>query len=68
MIIGRDLMQDLGMDVRFSDETIAWSGAEVPFCDATSSEASLYYIGESEDDEATSRLRKILDAKYEPAN
>ena len=31
MIIGRDMLQDLGIDIRFSDNTIVWDGQEMPF-------------------------------------
>ena len=31
MIIGRDLLDDLGIDFRFSDHTVICDGAEIPF-------------------------------------
>lgn len=30
IIIGRDMLTDLGIDVRFSDHTVHWDGAEMP--------------------------------------
>ena len=33
MIIGRDLMADLGIDLRFSDEKIEWDDSQIPFKD-----------------------------------
>jgi hypothetical protein len=30
MIIGRDMLTDLGIDIRFSDNVIGWDGAEMP--------------------------------------
>lgn len=30
MIVGTDLMQELGIDVKFSDNTIMWDDATVP--------------------------------------
>jgi hypothetical protein len=30
MIIGRDMLTDLGIDIRFSDNVISWDGAEMP--------------------------------------
>lgn len=69
MIVGRDLMKDLGMDIRFSDETIEWADAEVPFRDANSIEADMYYVGDSDmTTHATSRMKDILGAKYEAAD
>ena len=29
MIIGRDLMREIGIDIRFSDEKVIWDGAEI---------------------------------------
>jgi len=33
MIIGRDILKFLKIDLRFSDEIIEWDGAEMPFED-----------------------------------
>jgi len=33
MIIGRDIMQSLGINLLFSDHTIQWEGARVPMHD-----------------------------------
>ena len=33
MIIGRDLMEFLGINIRFSDRVIEWEGATMPFKD-----------------------------------
>ena len=30
-IIGRDIMEFLGIDIRFSDQTVEWDGASMPF-------------------------------------
>jgi predicted aspartyl protease len=69
MIIGRDIMSDLKMDIKFSTNTIEWDGHEMPLkeCDASFPEA--YYVRDSTAvDEATQRLKGILDAKYEAAD
>ena len=33
MIIGRDVMTDLGIDILFSNMTIEWDDSEIPFKD-----------------------------------
>ena len=33
MIIGRDILEDLGIDIQFSDQTVEWSGQTMPFKD-----------------------------------
>jgi len=37
MIIGRDILRFLKIDIQFSDETIKWDGAEMPFKDEDAS-------------------------------
>ena len=41
MIIGRDVLSDLGIDLRFSNQTIEWDESQIPFknIDATLEEA-----------------------------
>ena len=69
MIIGRDLMSDLKMDVKFSTQTIEWEDSEIPLKDSDASMAEAYYVRDSEAvDDATVRLKGILDAKYEAAD
>ena len=68
MIIGRDLLQQLGMVIDFNTNTIQWNEAIVPMKnpDAQKQEA---YIQDSESiDDATRRIKDIIEAKYEPAN
>ena len=69
MIIGRDLLRDLGIDIKFSNETVTWDEHDMPFKDSDSTMEESYYVPEPEAvDEATERLRGILDAKYEAAD
>ncbi len=46
-IIGRDLLQFLGIDMCFSDQTIQWQELSMPFKDADSPEVETYHIDES---------------------
>ena len=75
MIIGRDLLGELGMDICFSTSTIQWRGVSVPmreYGDLRSRQvAHLIYLEnfESELTQAvSSRVNRILDAKYEKAD
>ena len=68
MIIGRDLLKFLGIDIRFSNETAEWDHAFAPFKDMTK-DCSCFYVDEPEHlKEANERIQKILEAKYEPAD
>ena len=69
MIIGRDLMQELGIDIKFSTETVEWDGYTIPFKDSDANANEAYHIAESQAvDESVSRIKRILDAKYEAAD
>ncbi len=68
-IIGRDLMQFLGIDILFSDQTVKWGNATMPFKDGDCSTQEAYYVQEPEQlVQASERLKSILDAKYERAD
>ena len=69
MIVGRDILQGLGIKFDFSDLTIEWDEVIVPMRDRESTEGEAFYIHEPEViTEATERIKMILDAKYEKAN
>jgi hypothetical protein len=69
MIIGRDILQDLGIDIQFSTGTVHWDGNEVPLKPYDATEEQTYHVQDSYAvDEATERLKGILDAKYEAAD
>ena len=69
MIIGRDILEFLKIDICFSDHTIRWLEHTMPFKDGDAKVADAYYV---QDDpnlaEASNCLKKILDAKYEKAD
>ena len=68
MIIGRDMLKFLGIDIRFSNETVEWDHAVMPFKDIDDDQ-SCFHVDEPEHlQEASDRLKKILDAKYEAAD
>ena len=45
MIIGRDLLGFLGIDIKFSNQTIVWDHAEMPFKDADA-DLSQFHVDE----------------------
>ena len=70
MIIGRDLMQHMKLDVMFSTSTLVWfENGEIPLKPASATAQTHFYINDPEDimSEAD-RMSSILDAKYEKAN
>ena len=69
MIIGRDILQGLGIKFDFSDLTIEWDAVTVPMRDANSVQEDAFYVHEPEAiSEATQCIKSILDAKYEKDN
>jgi len=71
MIIGRDMLTELGIDVLFSTSTIEWGrmNASIPMKPYDFVLNEDVYIAESEGVEAdTERLSSILDAKYAPTD
>ena len=69
MIIGRDLLQFLGIDVLFSSVSVEWEGASMPFKEIDASLIDSYHVSEpAAVEDRTNRVKKILEAKYEAAD
>jgi Aspartyl protease len=69
MIIGRDVLTDLGIDIRFSNHTIEWDNSEIPMKDIDATFEDSFFVGDSDHaEDAMERIKSILDAKYEKAN
>lgn len=69
MILGRDILSHLQIDLEFSTNSIVWDSAKVPFRHSDSTAADAYSIKDSSSVRtAANRIKDILDAKYEPAN
>ncbi len=66
MIIGRDLMTSIGLDVRGSDQSIQWDDAILPWRNIDVTHDEVYLA--TPQDEQIKRLTEILDAKYEKAD
>ena len=69
MIIGREVLSHLKIDLEFSTNSIKWDGATVPFRDSNSTAADAFAVRDSSTiREAANRVKKIQDAKYKPAD
>ena len=69
MIIGRDLLHTLGINLNFQELEISWNDASIPMKPTDCSFNNDFYPQDSERViESTERIQSILDAKYEPAN
>ena len=69
MIIGRDVLTELGINLNFKDMTMQWDTAVIPMKPIDATIENSYAIEDSVAmNDATERIKKILDAKYEPAN
>ena len=69
MIIGRDILKFLNIDLRFSDEMVEWDGAELPFKDGDASVKEACFVANRDPvEDAVHRVKRILDAKYEKAD
>ncbi len=74
MIIGRDLMIELGIDILFSESAIKWDTAYVPLKNPEdiqgdkleSLNTKIYEVNQVQTE--MDRIKTILDAKYQPAN
>jgi len=69
MIIGRDILRFLKIDIKFSEEIVEWDGAEMHFKDGDANIKEAYYVADSDPvEDAVHRVKRILDAKYEKAD
>ena len=78
MILGRDVMSELGITLDFKDQTMTWDDSTVNMKDPDTLSDLLdpvndFYWNEDLNEtealqEASARLKKILDAKYEAAD
>lgn len=69
MIISRDILQALGLNSNFKEMAIEWDDVSVPMKSIDCNLPKVFAIEESLVlNEATERMKRILDAKYEPAN
>ena len=75
LIVGRDLMQEIGLDLLFSESTIKWGNMTIPMASSSSFdtdciddfEEEIMFAHDPLSTEAE-RIQSILDAKYTPAD
>ena len=70
MIIGRDLIRSLGIDIHEVDMTIHWDNAAIPWCDIDSTTNDVFALSQHNApfNSETKRMKRILDAKYSKAD
>ena len=69
MIMGRDLLIPLGININFNDMTIQWKHVSIPMKHPNDIQHTNYHIADSPCmQEASNRIQQILDAKYQPAD
>ena len=69
MILGTDLMKELGFILNFKEESMTWDDATLPMKPRDEEPPDFYNLpNSSEEGEASDRIREILDAKYRPAD
>ena len=69
MILGRDILDDLQFIFDYRDKTITWDEVSIPMKSVGNSEGEAYYVPDPEQvEDSSDRLKKILDAKYVPAD
>jgi len=69
VIIGRDILKILKINLRFSDEIIEWDGAEMPFEDGDASAKEAHCAADSDPvEDAVHGVKRILDAKCDNAD
>jgi len=69
MIIGRDILKFLKIDLKFSDEIIEWDGGETPFKDGDASTKEARCAADRDPTEdAVHGVKRILDAKHDEAD
>ena len=69
MIMGRDLLQELGININFKNMTLEWDNNIIEMKSTEATEETSFAINDSPAVAvASERLKRILDAKYEAAN
>jgi len=71
MIIGRDLLEELGIDIKFSTGTIDWDEAKQSMRNPSVTQKEAFLAEDTEGKlsiQASERMKSILDAKYEKAD
>ena len=70
MIIGRDLIRYLGIDIHGVDMRIHWDNADIPWRDIDYTAKDVFALSQHNApfNSETKRMKRILDAKYSKAD
>ena len=69
IIVGRDTLCELGIGLDFASNSITWNGSRIDMKPPNCNTTEHYFINDpSNVKEASDRIKRILDAKYEKAN
>jgi Aspartyl protease len=69
IIIGRDILHDLGFILDFDQSEVHWDHASIPFKDVTKDVMESFHVDEPEAaQESMSRVKRILDNDYGEAD
>ena len=69
IIVGRDLLQQLEIDIKFSTNAVTWKDVLIPMKTQGATEEVEQHVQDiGHVKEATERIKGILDAKYEPVS
>ena len=70
MIIGRDLLTELGIDLKFSEHTFVWEERtmQMPLREESDVDGLIMHQETTQLQDATARVKRILDAKHEKAD
>lgn len=69
MIIGRDILEGLGIDIMFSSQTISWEDVDIPFKDMDATELDSFFIREPDVVRDTKdRLANVMANDYHKAD
>ena len=66
MIIGRDLIRSLGIDIHGADMTIHWDNAAIPWRNIYSTTNDVFALSQYNEPfkSETKKMKRILDAEY----
>jgi hypothetical protein len=69
MILGREILKELCILLYFEDESIEWDEVIIPMKHETDKVEKHFHLADSiQVDDATEHIKRILDAKYDPAD
>ena len=69
LIIERDLLHELGIDISFSAKTVTWNNVEIDMKPTTCTREDVFHVAEELFvTDNTDQIAKILKTKYKAAN